>query len=105
MDKSVCNDFKETYESFQLFESSLFDHQVLRRLVAFMYEEPATIIDYFKDDAIVAVDEYNRIKETETNLISEADEFMRSEEHTSELQSRFDLVCRLLLEKKKKKRN
>src|SRR5207249_5920167 len=27
----------------------------------------------------------------------------RSEEHTSELQSRFDLVCRLLLEKKKKR--
>src|SRR5207249_8772339 len=29
----------------------------------------------------------------------------RSEEHTSELQSRFDLVCRLLLEKKKKQTN
>src|SRR5690349_22842472 len=29
----------------------------------------------------------------------------RSEEHTSELQSRRDLVCRLLLEKKKKKKN
>src|SRR5207249_9858952 len=29
----------------------------------------------------------------------------RSEEHTSELQSRFDLVCRLLLEKKKQKNN
>src|SRR2546421_9172782 len=28
---------------------------------------------------------------------------VRSEEHTSELQSRSDLVCRLLLEKKKKK--
>src|SRR5207249_10380377 len=28
----------------------------------------------------------------------------RSEEHTSELQSRFDLVCRLLLEKKKKQK-
>src|SRR2546421_8600094 len=28
----------------------------------------------------------------------------RSEEHTSELQSRSDLVCRLLLEKKKKRR-
>src|SRR5699024_12228393 len=26
---------------------------------------------------------------------------VRSEEHTSELQSRFDIVCRLLLEKKK----
>src|SRR5437868_11676750 len=29
----------------------------------------------------------------------------RSEEHTSELQSRFDLVCRLLLEKKKSRRH
>src|SRR5699024_12456984 len=28
-------------------------------------------------------------------------QYTRSEEHTSELQSRFDLVCRLLLEKKK----
>ena len=31
--------------------------------------------------------------------------FDRSEEHTSELQSRSDLVCRLLLEKKKKNEN
>src|SRR5438309_5197256 len=29
---------------------------------------------------------------------------LRSEEHTSELQSQFHLVCRLLLEKKKKKK-
>src|SRR5689334_23487887 len=29
----------------------------------------------------------------------------RSEEHTSELQSQFHLVCRLLLEKKNKKKN
>src|SRR5699024_7350134 len=35
---------------------------------------------------------------------SERDELIgRSEEHTSELQSCFDIVCRLLLEKKKKK--
>src|SRR5436309_8088824 len=33
-----------------------------------------------------------------------AAEFLRSEEHTSELQSRENLVCRLLLEKKKKKK-
>src|SRR3989475_2526195 len=33
------------------------------------------------------------------------DSFSRSEEHTSELQSQSNLVCRLLLEKKKKKRN
>src|SRR2546430_13237392 len=30
---------------------------------------------------------------------------MRSEEHTSELQSQSNLVCRLLLEKKKKSKN
>src|SRR5437868_10164772 len=35
-------------------------------------------------------------------LVGLAEGRRRSEEHTSELQSRFDLVCRLLLEKKKK---
>src|SRR5690349_24208186 len=41
----------------------------------------------------------------EIRPVGGADEFgadRRSEEHTSELQSRRDLVCRLLLEKKKK---
>src|SRR5438067_6054661 len=38
------------------------------------------------------------IRPSQTLLIRQAD--VRSEEHTSELQSRFDLVCRLLLEKK-----
>src|SRR2546421_3282739 len=43
------------------------------------------------DLELVLVDELARL------LVGE-----RSEEHTSELQSRSDLVCRLLLEKKKK---
>src|SRR5438094_10330769 len=34
-------------------------------------------------------------------LVSTLNSWMRSEEHTSELQSPYDLVCRLLLEKKK----
>src|SRR5699024_10272247 len=38
----------------------------------------------------------------DTTLTKKMAEDLRSEEHTSELQSRFDLVCRLLLEKKKK---
>src|SRR5690606_41843755 len=42
---------------------------------------------------------HNRRKNT--NL--DANYFVRSEEHTSELQSRENLVCRLLLEKKKKR--
>src|SRR5690349_23716438 len=37
--------------------------------------------------------------------IQQALHFSRSEEHTSELQSRRDLVCRLLLEKKKQMKN
>src|SRR5438105_10708608 len=36
------------------------------------------------------------------DLLGDVMEGIRSEEHTSELQSRVDLVCRLLLEKKKK---
>src|SRR2546421_2330306 len=39
-----------------------------------------------------------------SKLRSKAVSSRRSEEHTSELQSRSDLVCRLLLEKKKKRK-
>src|SRR2546421_9066342 len=41
-------------------------------------------------------------KRNQTTRNRDADDLDRSEEHTSELQSRSDLVCRLLLEKKKK---
>src|SRR5437867_10635281 len=52
-----------------------------------------------------------RVAEDPTHLTFEKDlvawtlEMGRSEEHTSELQSPYDLVCRLLLEKKKKTKN
>src|SRR3989475_8257093 len=42
---------------------------------------------------------YNRLLREGINFFSE---LKRSEEHTSELQSQSNLVCRLLLEKKKK---
>src|SRR5438309_9204727 len=43
-----------------------------------------------------------RLTEEQKNLRDMAHDFAaRSEEHTSELQSQFHLVCRLLLEKKK----
>src|SRR5207249_9790577 len=44
------------------------------------------------------IDESKRLAGIRDNVIRPSE---RSEEHTSELQSRFDLVCRLLLEKKK----
>src|SRR5207248_11234573 len=43
-------------------------------------------------------------KATEAGDQPASDVGRRSEEHTSELQSPYDLVCRLLLEKKKKKK-
>src|SRR5690349_22089866 len=48
-----------------------------------------------------------RDRRTPTGGRRTADDFaeLRSEEHTSELQSRRDLVCRLLLEKKKRTAN
>src|SRR5437773_9728883 len=43
-----------------------------------------------------------RVTPDTASNIAEASSQRRSEEHTSELQSHHDLVCRLLLEKKKK---
>src|SRR5438874_10189278 len=48
---------------------------------------------------------HQAIAKSRTNRIGDCVIGVRSEEHTSELQSRRDLVCRLLLEKKKKKEN
>src|SRR5699024_12707704 len=45
-----------------------------------------------------AASEVNALSDPDMKSLAKA---IRSEEHTSELQSRFDLVCRLLLEKKK----
>src|SRR5437868_11210832 len=49
-------------------------------------------------DLVATRHEVAALRERVALAIAEA---LRSEEHTSELQSRFDLVCRLLLEKKK----
>src|SRR3989449_7462375 len=52
--------------------------------------------DHLLDDDAVAIDQ---------EALGHAGGLIRSEEHTSELQSRLHLVCRLLLEKKKKTRH
>src|SRR5687768_18107931 len=53
-----------------------------------------------KDDEVARTDEQRGMID---GIIGEG-ERIRSEEHTSELQSRLHLVCRLLLEKKKYKK-
>src|SRR2546422_3959558 len=52
----------------------------------------------------ICLDRHLKTQGDKTAIIFEADDGKRSEEHTSELQSRLHLVCRLLLEKKKKKK-
>src|SRR5258708_22911469 len=64
----------------------------------------------FRSIRIVVVDDHLVIREGLRFMLEEADEGFilvgdRSEEHTSELQSPDHLVCRLLLEKKKKRLN
>src|SRR5690606_41181369 len=71
------------------------------------YGAPVTV-DYDIDDIAVSTDNATPLalltNEVLTNSLKYAfpDGRERSEEHTSELQSRENLVCRLLLEKKKK---
>src|SRR5258708_18993002 len=56
-----------------------------------------TVRDFVDDQVIPIIEEANREEKMPMHLIPK----MRSEEHTSELQSPDHLVCRLLLEKKK----
>src|SRR5438445_2865418 len=64
----------------------------------------------FRSDAVVALEESDqdieglRGERDRLTVAQQAPRRERSEEHTSELQSRQYLVCRLLLEKKKKKK-
>src|SRR5690554_7370319 len=51
----------------------------------------------------LGVKKIQTLQEMPVELLEQVFGKMRSEEHTSELQSRPHLVCRLLLEKKKKK--
>src|SRR5699024_11512020 len=74
-------------------------------------KERIMLIEYLKEHVLSRDDLYFDDKHIEQCIqyiekwyfpLKEFQKFVRSEEHTSELQSRFDLVCRLLLEKKKK---
>src|SRR2546421_1107832 len=69
--------------------STLFPYTTLFRSYANqVFDYNATVIEHLNRVGAVMIGKASMI---------------RSEEHTSELQSRSDLVCRLLLEKKKKK--
>src|SRR3712207_7377209 len=78
-------------------------------LNALAEQHPATKGQLFSDDGdlnryvnVYLNDEDVRVLDGLQTPVGERDTLVRSEEHTSELQSRQYLVCRLLLEKKKK---
>src|SRR5207237_9961205 len=87
--------------------STLFPYTTLFRSKEITAAEAAAIFaDFYRDSFFVRLVEgspdINWVKTTNFCDIGFAIE-VRSEEHTSELQSHLNLVCRLLLEKKKKK--
>src|SRR5438094_1102129 len=71
----------------------------------FYRDEPKHWVGSPGDKALGVSEEYSPTKAgmkafVMTRIGDIANAFIRSEEHTSELQSPYDLVCRLLLEKK-----
>src|SRR2546422_7143153 len=75
-------------------------HDALPIYVRFLTSSTGTVTDTYQYDA------FGRLIATTGNTPNNFEySGERSEEHTSELQSRLHLVCRLLLEKKKKVRS
>src|SRR5690625_5967207 len=72
-----------------LFQSHEWEHRKDRKITRFIKQAN------FRQSASLADINYTQSRNLDKNMF-------RSEEHTSELQSRGHLVCRLLLEKKKK---
>src|SRR5688572_31859294 len=82
--------------------STLFPYTTLFRSLAALLRQKKAVLTLFWDVAA----EIARIVPADWIRIDLEDQGkLRSEEHTSELQSQSNLVCRLLLEKKKPSRN
>src|SRR5438067_6421919 len=80
--------------------STLFPYTTLFRSVEFLLVFSTVMLIAFLRIERTAIEPLIPLVLFRNSVISMSS-IARSEEHTSELQSRFDLVCRLLLEKKK----
>src|SRR2546430_9256882 len=85
--------------------STLFPYTTLFRSSVYpwvAYRSGKIAISYYHSTAAASVADNVPANATWTvSYKDSSDNFVRSEEHTSELQSQSNLVCRLLLEKKK----
>src|SRR5687768_17710927 len=86
--------------------STLFPYTTLFRSTFNDHEGSTKSYAYVKDhqDALENVSFVPFFEDINVDYEPGSAQEVRSEEHTSELQSRLHLVCRLLLEKKKKKK-
>src|SRR5699024_12495459 len=78
--------------------------EVLKEKLEYRFDKPEDPLVYVNLNIKLAENKLNNFDRSQYRVklnISHSDNSNRSEEHTSELQSRFDLVCRLLLEKNK----
>src|SRR5699024_11282564 len=89
--------FHFTYQSFSSSCSSRTSFRFLSNLIG-----PATLSIFIEIGYITSPVFFASSISLSLNFLLVIFKSLRSEEHTSELQSRFDLVCCLLLEKKKR---
>src|SRR5699024_11710984 len=106
-------DFRKQGKNYSLNSNSLQLDIVRMKEAGYLMQTFALFIDkgntkHLLEDSMYLLDIFYTEMEKNSEWIrpvtSAKQLLIRSEEHTSELQSRFDLVCRLLLEKKKYKR-
>src|SRR2546430_5429495 len=83
--------------------STLFPYTTLFRSVVRRHRQPGLRVGAEAGLGVGCIPLHRRAFTVATLLLRPAGDADRSEEHTSELQSQSNLVCRLLLEKKKER--
>src|SRR5260370_24371946 len=85
--------------------STLFPYTTLFRSIPMPGIDPAQLVRLFDQTRGTVLDMFNMFSGGALKRLKNMLNMSRSEEHTSELQSHLNLVCRLLLEKKKKNKS
>src|SRR5260370_9026689 len=91
---------KQTLDEFFEKHLSAFQRSAIRAACVDMWEPFRQSLEQWVPECRIIYDKFHILQHVK--LVVDDPALRRSEEHTSELQSHLNLVCRLLLEKKKK---